>query len=234
MKTLLSCLVVALATPVVAQAAELLAPVPLPVVAPPAPAAAVAPAPAATPAPSLSPAAASASRPAASGGKLSDDDAAAVEDVPKVGTRHFGILYGAGPGVLALDLEIDHFYGFVSAPLPLVLFTNADLAMGALALGATFALPRDPRWSFDVWAFGVPAHNTGLGWDKPQLMVTFGVGAGFHFTSQKGFTVALKVPLLGSTVSLDGKDFYDAGARAASFYENAVLALPVAAFGYRF
>ena len=143
-------------------------------------------------------------------------------------------MYGAGPAVLALDLEIGNFYGFVSAPLALDLFVHDDLALGALGLGATFRIPRDPRFSFDVWAFGIPGKNTALGGSNPQVMLTFGVGAGFHFTSQRGFTFGLKLPLFGSTVSLDSYSFTDPGQRALTFYMNSLLTLPVASFGYRF
>jgi len=161
------------------------------------------------------------------GSKLSDDEPAAPS------ARHFGISYGAGPGVLAIDLEIGHFYGFASTPLPLDVFVGDSFAAAALGLGANFKMG-DPRWAFDVWLFGIPAHNTSMGIDRPNTMLAFGLGAGFHFTGTDGFMVGMKFPVIGTTISMDGHSFLDPSERALMFYMCSFLTLPSITVGYRF
>lgn len=142
-------------------------------------------------------------------------------------------MYGFGPGVLALDLEVGLFYGFVSAPLPLDVFLHDEYLMGVVGAGVTFPVPRDPRWHFDVYAFGLPARSP-LIESRSREVLSLGLGAGFHFTSDRGFTLGLKFPLFGSTFALDDRGMDDVRERAYAFYAHSALALPVTTFGYRF
>jgi hypothetical protein len=177
---------------------------------------------------------------AASVPALADEPAAATPAVAaeEHHERYFGITYGAGAGVLALDLQVSYFYAFLAAPLPLDVFDSDNIVTGVVGAGATIPLPSDRRWHFDVFAYGLPAHTTNgfvvVNSGDPYDMLSFGLGAGFHFTGEGGFTVGFKFPVFGTTVALDNRTFSNVGDRAVDFYLFSILTLPVVSFGYRF
>lgn len=158
----------------------------------------------------------------------------APEGAPDLGRPRVALTYGAIAGVVALDVEYGRFYGFASTSLPLSVFVSDEYAAGALGLGARFLMAHDKRWSFDVWAFGIPARTTFFDdYTTPELSLALGLGAGFHFTSPRGFTFGFKVPIVGSAISLERQGFAHATDRAKVFYAHSALTLPVVSFGYR-
>lgn len=156
--------------------------------------------------------------------------------------RHFGVQFGLAPGILALDLEVGHFYGFLSGSLALPLYsvgTNNDgggLGAFTLAPGVSFALTDDMNWHFDLFVSGSIAYFGRYDWMYGRGLYTavdgsVGVGLGFHYTNPNGFTAGFKVPIVGFAFGDDVHGWKDVG---GYHYLTALMSLPIATVGYRF
>ncbi len=84
--------------------------------------------------------------------------AAAVADQIKPVSEHsFGIHTGVNIGLVQLDAQYDHFYGYASTTLGIPLITNGNDFIGNVGLGYTVALssPAESMWFFDMYAQGL-------------------------------------------------------------------------------
>jgi hypothetical protein len=142
---------------------------------------------------------------------------------PIVHNRHFGLQLGLAPAV-TLDVEAGHFYGFLSADVVLPMADTSLLGFSGGA-GATFALSARSRWNIDIFAHLDVARLT-------DYDVGGGVGLGFHYTANNGFTLGFKIPILGYS-SVGGSNSTSADS-VALYYLGAVMSLPVISLGYRF
>ena len=142
---------------------------------------------------------------------------------PLAHNRHFGLQLGLAPA-LTLDLEAGHFYGFLSADLVLPMATTQLLGFSAGA-GATFALSPRSHWNIDIFAH-LDIARVG------EYAIGGGVGLGFHYTANNGFTLGFKIPILG--YSSTGSSTSGSADSVAFYYLGAVMSLPVVSLGYRF
>ena len=161
-------------------------------------------------------------------------------DIPSAPVnRYFGVQFGLGPGVLALDLAYGNFYGFLSGSLALPLYTagtNTNAVGGfTLAPGVSFKLADDRNWNFDLFVhaslgyFGHGGYYYGPAWTTVDGSV--GLGMGFHYTAANGFTLGFKAPIVGFAFGGDVSDLKSAG---GYYYLNSVVSFPMATVGYRF
>ncbi|MBI5545506.1 MAG: hypothetical protein HY901_16600 [Deltaproteobacteria bacterium] len=154
--------------------------------------------------------------------------------------RHFGLQFGLGPGILMADLDYGLFYGFLSGSLALPMYslgTDSPVGGVTLAPGLSFKISDDRNWHFDLFAsasLGFYGDTEYYGYSSHVVTHTVGsvgVGMGFHYTSQSGFSMGFKVPIIGLAFGDRVNSRESAG---GYYYLNALVSFPVATFGYRF
>ena len=158
--------------------------------------------------------------------------------------RHFGIMAGAGPIVVALDADYRPFYGFVSSGLALPLYLQERDRRGAvsLGLGGSWRLRPSTNWQIDIFGhatFGFDNHYDYSSYNPSTGSYTYslrpygalGLGVGFHYTMQSGFTVGFKIPVIGGAF---GGPVRDAPSSGAYYYLATIISFPLATIGYRF
>jgi hypothetical protein len=161
--------------------------------------------------------------------------------------RHFGLMFGAGPGVLAADFHYGYFYGFLSTSIVLPMYAVGTNSNGlpidgvTVAPGLTFRMAPDRNWWFDLFVHGTLSfyyHYDNIGRNtQVDVDTSFGLGMGFHYTSPNGFTVGIKIPVFGFAFGNDVKSPGRTGGLASSgqyYYEGALVSFPLVTFGYRF
>jgi hypothetical protein len=144
---------------------------------------------------------------------------------PPERARHAGIAASIAPG-LALDVDYRLFYAFFNFDFVLPATFAGKFIAFAGGGGVNFRLGQRSRWKMEAFALVAPIEFNREWW------VGLGAGIGFHWTSPSGFTVGIKLPILGYTATTD--PFTKVAQRFQYFYMAAAAGLPVLAVGYRF
>lgn len=138
--------------------------------------------------------------------------------------RYVGVHIGLTPAVM-VDLQWRYLYAFANAS---VVFPLAKLAMAfSGGLGASLPLS-NKHWRFDLFVFAAPLKFFDP-YERPAVGI--GLGAGFHYTYDNGFTLGFKLPLAGYAA---GPGMGNPSSGVAAFYLSSVMGLPLFDFGYRF
>lgn len=134
---------------------------------------------------------------------------------------------GFNLGLLAVEVQAGHFYGFGAGNVGIPLVTNGQAGAFAIGLGYTFALstPSESMWFMDLYGLGNP------GWLGGSILMGIGAGIGVRFLHRSGFTLGFKLPIFGAAVSSAGTT---TAAAVGLFYLANAIALPVFSLGYRF
>ena len=106
-----------------------------------------------------------------------------------------------------------------------------------VGLGASF--PISDRWRFDVFAHVAPLfwkNYTYNRYDSYDPFVGVGAGIGFHYTSPGGFSIGVKLPVIGAAAGNYGLNggSNGVGIAAGFYYLASAMSLPVFSVGYRF
>jgi hypothetical protein len=160
-----------------------------------------------------------------------------------------GVQLGLPPAAM-IDLELGRLYAYVSVSVFLPFFSQDEFPPAAppygygpttsqvwavgVGVGATFQpLGAASPWHLDL--FGLLNLDDWHATQSAGLDVSFGVGLGAHWTLPSGFTVGLKLPLIGAGVATRPDPGPASGSVALiRFFVSTVAALPVLSLGYRF
>ena len=148
-----------------------------------------------------------------------------------------------------IDFDYGKFYGFVGTSIGYpIIFTkgsSGDGQYGAfiVGFGGTWKLSPKSAWQFDLGGTLTPTWWSGFS-------MGVGVSAGFHYTTQNGFTIGFKIPIFGVAPGCSGvfgNSYDDAGnpiagcakvrtggELVANYYLQAGMSLPIVSLGYRF
>jgi len=154
--------------------------------------------------------------------------------------RYFGLQIGIAPSLM-LDFQYRHFYAFLNGSLLFPFISQSGFSNGSygtyqlwdfmLGIGPTVRLSDQSRWHFDVLLLaGVFNWDTNGNGRGGQAWGPVGVGFGFHYTLENGFTLGFKVPLIGAS-------FGDSSTPSESlgrFYLATLGGVPFMSLGYRF
>lgn len=145
---------------------------------------------------------------------------------PPIRERGFGLQFGLIPS-LVLDVDAGLFYGFAVASLLWPIVSEGDWLAFAAGLGVSLQPKKSSPFKLDIFAHFSPVRL------EDQWDFGFGVGFGFHYTTKSGFTLAVKIPVIGYSVRHGGDD-HEKGEAAGYYYLTGVMSLPVFSLGYRF
>ncbi|MCC6811933.1 MAG: hypothetical protein IT381_31205 [Deltaproteobacteria bacterium] len=158
----------------------------------------------------------------------------AVAPKPRI-PRYFGIYAALHVGLIGVDLQAGHFYGYLAGGVGWALLS--DLRFGAFTGGAGYSVTimrgRTSDWKLDILGM------LGGGWNdlwRGESLVRYGymgggIGVGFRFEHQSGFSLGFKIPAFGYMGSPYIRRTRDG---IVLFYMNAIASLPIVSFGYRF
>lgn len=156
------------------------------------------------------------------------------EAAPPPRPRYFGAHLGMAPGV-AFDLDYSYFHAFTSFAWLFPLVSSGQLVAFTVGLGASF--PFSDHWRFDIFAHVAPLfwrgyNSSGLvsGYDP---FVGVGGGIGLHYTAPNGFSIGVKLPVIGAAAGNYGGST-GVGQSAGFYYLASAMSLPVFSVGYRF
>jgi hypothetical protein len=154
---------------------------------------------------------------------------------PIVNNTSLSIQLGVNVGLLAVDIQVRNFYAFAAANLGVPLLTNGDMGAFAAGAGYTIALsrPSESMWFMDFLGIANPAWM-GRNWQSNKLQAGIGLGAGvgLRYLHHSGFTLGLKLPLLGGFIYNGGPQ--EVSKTVGYFFLANAIALPVVSLGYRF
>jgi hypothetical protein len=163
--------------------------------------------------------------------------AAVADDVKPVSEHSFGISTGVNIGLIQVDAQYGHFYGFASTTLGVPLVSNGADAVGALGLGYTVALssPSESMWYFDMYALGMGGKLTSYA-PSGSSYGALGVGVGLRYLHRSGFTMGFKLPLFGASfgdsVNLNGS--FNGATSLSNFYFGYLMSSAPLTLGFRF
>ena len=154
---------------------------------------------------------------------------AAPGEVTPPAQRSFGVHVALNVGLIGVELQHDHFYGFVDGNIGVPLLSRGSQIAFAVAAGLTHAIPAPAAsmWFFDVFGLVNPGASTRVGY------VGFGLGLGLRYLHASGFTVGLRLPIFGAAV-IDPKVGRTFGTAVELFYGANLIALPILSVGWRF
>jgi hypothetical protein len=152
------------------------------------------------------------------------EPAPAVEPVRDVS---LSIQLAVNVGLLSVDVQVRRFYVFAAGNIGVPLLSHGLIGAFAMGAGYTFALtsPSDSMWFMDLFGLANP------GWMNGSPFIGLGAGLGFRYLHRSGFTMGLKVPLLGGVI---GANQNGTAAAVGYFFLANAIALPAVSFGYRF
>lgn len=154
------------------------------------------------------------------------------QTLPVVRDNSVSVQLGVNIGLLAADLQIRNFYLFGAGNIAVPLITDGGVSAFATGAGYTFALskPAESMWFMDLLGILNPARTNWLAADKWGLGL--GAGIGLRYLHHSGFTMGLKLPLLGAYIDNGGEQSTQSS--VALFFLANAIALPVVSLGYRF
>jgi hypothetical protein len=145
--------------------------------------------------------------------------------------RYFGI-HAAIPGTFAVDLQVGHFYAYLSAGVGVALFSNFEFAGATVGAGYTLPIRKTRRGEWKMDFLGIIGAGRELA--SNGLFYGFyggGVGLGFRYEDASGFTLGFKVPIFGYEA---GNHIRNTRQGLGLWYLNAAASVPLASVGYRF
>lgn len=158
----------------------------------------------------------------------------APEDAePPMKPRYFGVHLGMAPGV-ALDVDYEYFHAFASTSWLFPLVTSGQMVAFTAGMGAS--IPFSPRWRFDVFGHVAPIFESVSGYSGTGLQphVGFGLGIGLHYTAPSGFSIGVKLPVIGAATTTSTQANASVGEIVGWYYLASAFSLPVFSVGYRF
>jgi hypothetical protein len=149
--------------------------------------------------------------------------------------RNFGVMAGINIGLIAIDLQVRHFYGYLAAGLGWTLLSNERF--GAFSGGAGYTLQLNRGLAAD-WFMDMLIMGSG-GWQDelhPSGFVRYGygglgVGLGFRYEHANGFSLGFKIPIFGAAF---GGGIHTSSHGIEVFYLSQLASLPIVSLGYRF
>jgi hypothetical protein len=157
----------------------------------------------------------------------------AIEEPPPSRPRYFAALITLAPGV-GFDFDYSYFHAFISTSLLFPLVSSGSVFALTGGAGATF--PLSEHWRFDFFAHVVPFFYkwATFGSQSTHTYIGVGAGIGFHYTASSGWTVGVKLPIVGASAGDYGSGDQTVGAATGYYYWSSAMSLPVLSFGYRF
>lgn len=145
--------------------------------------------------------------------------------------RYFGI-HAAIPGTFAVDLQVGHFYIYLSAGVGVALFSNFDFAGATVGAGYTMPIRRTRRGEWKMDLLGI----IGAGRQQASNGLFYGfygggVGLGFRYEDVSGFSLGFKLPIFGYE---GGNHIRNTRQGLGLWYLNAAASVPLVSAGYRF
>jgi hypothetical protein len=148
--------------------------------------------------------------------------------------RYFGVHLGMAPGV-ALDLDYEYFHAFASTSWLFPLVSSGQLFAFTAGMGASIPLTgttRSSGWRLDFFAHVAPGFEKVSGASTMQAHVGIGAGFGLHYTAPGGWTIGVKLPVIGAATTPYSNS--TVGELVGWYYLASAMSLPVFSFGYRF
>jgi hypothetical protein len=147
--------------------------------------------------------------------------------------RSFGVHTGINVGLLELDGQVGHLYGFASSALGIPLLSNGSTVVGALGIGYTVQLSSGDGsgWYFDLFGEGQGGKLLG------NSHAAIGMGVGLRYLHRSGFTMGFKLPVFGMSVgdaSKDGNGQFSGPASLGNYYLGYLCSQAPLTLGFRF
>jgi hypothetical protein len=163
---------------------------------------------------------------------LREVEPAAAPERERIAGIHFGMSVS-----LAVDAEWRMFYGFANGNvlLPLTTLTgNASWLAFSIGGGVTLPLVAHSHWRADLFAQVLPLYMGGA-----YSYLGIGAGIGLRYAAASGFTLGLKLPVIGYAARVGHSPYgYDPSFRANEgfgyYYLASLLGMPLLSVGYRF
>ena len=150
--------------------------------------------------------------------------------------RQLAVNLSLGPAIISVDYEKGKFATFASGSVLLPFLYRYAFALGA---GPSFKI--SSHWRYDIFGlislYGdtkphLEYYYTYNGYKERQdFYLGLGLGMGFHFTSDSGFTLGFKIPFIGGTIANHNQDNYES---LGYYYLSTAASLPSISIGYRF